>query len=151
MFAVIGYGPLGDYVFGAHPPLYYLTGPGGLIRWSGVFSGPNNYGYFLVASFGLYWYGIQQYVKGRGLKTLAWILYAVTLLATMSRGAILGVLVQIVLISYVEYNAKRKIVLAAIIMGLCTVAGLSALKRESTLAHLQAKLGSLVYVQNAPW
>lgn len=43
LFYQIGYAPLGDWVFGQNPPLYYLTGPGGYTRLSGIFSGPNNY------------------------------------------------------------------------------------------------------------
>ncbi|MFZ2912546.1 MAG: hypothetical protein WAZ75_05710, partial [Candidatus Absconditicoccaceae bacterium] len=48
-FMQIGYGPLNDFFFGKNPPIYYLTGYEGTLRWQGLFSGPNNYGYFLVA------------------------------------------------------------------------------------------------------
>lgn len=39
----MGFGPLGDYVPDAAPPIYYLTQLGGTMRLSGLFSGPNNY------------------------------------------------------------------------------------------------------------
>jgi hypothetical protein len=150
VFYDLGYGPLWDYVFGHHPPIYYLTGSGGVMRRSGIFSGPNNYGYFLVATFGLYRYGIKQYLAKPWLKKLARGLFIVTLLATLSRGAIIGVLVQIVMISYVAYNAQRKVILAAIVAGVVAVWALSALKRESTRDHLIAKLHSMQYVQASP-
>ena len=35
-------------MFGSAPPLYYRTGPGGMMRLQGLFAGPNNYGFFLV-------------------------------------------------------------------------------------------------------
>lgn len=34
LFFSFGYGPVGDYVLGANPPLYYRTGPGGMMRFS---------------------------------------------------------------------------------------------------------------------
>ncbi|MFA5747726.1 MAG: hypothetical protein WC872_01300, partial [Candidatus Absconditabacterales bacterium] len=45
----IGYGPFDNFKFGVKPPIYYLTGYEGTSRWQGIFSGPNNYGYFLIA------------------------------------------------------------------------------------------------------
>ncbi len=149
-FMQFGYGPLGDYVFGSNPPLYYLTWPQGFQRLSGIFSGPNNYGYFLVAFFWLYWFGIRHYVSKKNVKVLLWALYIATLLATFSRGAILWMLIQVILISYVVYHTERKIIAWAIVAWVATVGMLSFLKRESTIAHLQAKFSSLQYVSHAP-
>ena len=149
-FMWFGYGGLWDYVFGEKPPLYYLTWPRGVERRSGIFSWPNNYGYLLVVFFGFYWYGIRTYIKQHSLKVLLWGLYISTLLATLSRGAIIGVLIQIVLISYVIYQTKRRIIFYAIGAWLALVWALSALKWQSTVAHLQLKMQSLQYVQQAP-
>ncbi|MBQ7074134.1 hypothetical protein IJM86_03600 [bacterium] len=44
---------LDNYQYGMKPPIYYLTGYEGTLRWQGLFSGPNNYGYFLVGFFPL--------------------------------------------------------------------------------------------------
>ncbi|MDR0606908.1 MAG: hypothetical protein LBG52_00820 [Candidatus Peribacteria bacterium] len=53
-FSRIGYElHLDDRQFDQKPPLYYLTGWEGTLRRQGLFSGPNNYGYFLVAFFPL--------------------------------------------------------------------------------------------------
>lgn len=145
------YGPLGDYAYGENPPLYYLTGPQWFQRLSWLFSWPNNYGYFLVAFFWLYWFWVRRYVKKKSLKTILWMLYIGTLLATLSRGAILGVLIQVVLISYVIYQTERKIILWAIIAWIVAVGALSLLKWESTLAHIQMKISSLQYVSHEPW
>ncbi len=150
-FMWFGYGGLGDYVFGARPPLYYLTWPRGIERRSGIFSGPNNYGYLLVVFFGLYWYGIRTYIKEHRLKIVLWILYAITLFATLSRGAIIWVLIQGILISYVIYQTKRRVIFFAIGAWLAVVGLLSALKWQSTVAHIHAKMESLQYVQQAPW
>lgn len=114
-FYSFGYGPLGDYVFGAKPPLYYLTGPHGFQRRSGLFSGPNNYGYFLVVLFAFYGYGIRSFIANHSSKVLLRALYSITLLATLSRGAVLGVLIQIVLISFVLYQTKKRLLLGAVL------------------------------------
>lgn len=145
-----GYWPIGDYVFGQNPPLYYLTWPKGIQRWSGIFSWPNNYWYLLVAFFWLYWYGVRAYVSSMSGKIFLWILYIATLLATLSRGAILGVLAQVILLSYIVNSAQRKTILIAIVAGVWAVLGLSLLKRQSTLAHIKAKVNSLSYVQQSP-
>lgn len=145
-----GYWPLGDYVYWQNPPLYYLTWPKGFERWSWIFSGPNNYWYLLVWFFGLYWYGIRAYVSSIWWKIALWSLFIVTLLATLSRWAILWVLVQIILISYIVYSSQRKMILFAIIAWIWAVLWLSVLKRESTLAHVKAKFDSLAYVQQSP-
>lgn len=145
-----GYGWLGDYVFGKNPPLYYLTGPNGIQRRSGIFSWPNNYGYLLVVFFGLFWYGVRAYIKNRKTKALLRTLYIVTLVATLSRGAMLWVLVQVLLISYVIYHTKRHIIVLAALAGIGAVVGLSVVKRDSTMAHMKAKFNSLQYVQQAP-
>lgn len=150
VFMWFGYGGLWDYVFGAKPPLYYLTWPRGIERRSGIFSWPNNYGYLLVVFFGFYWYGIRTYIKHHWLKGLLWWLYILTLFATLSRWAIIGVLIQVVLISYVIYQTKRRIIFYAIGAWIALVGALSALKWQSTVAHLQLKMQSLQYVQQAP-
>jgi len=49
IFLHIGYGPLNDFKFGVKPPIYYLTGYQWTARRQGIFSWPNNYGYFLIA------------------------------------------------------------------------------------------------------
>lgn len=150
-FMSFWYGPLGDYVFGAKPPLYYLTWPWGIQRRSGIFSWPNNYWYLLVVFFGLWRYGIRTFIKQSWIRWLLRALYIITLLATLSRGAILWVLIQLLLISYVIYQTKRRTIVMAMIAGVFTVWWLSVLKRDSTVAHLQAKLSSLAAVEQAPW
>ena len=144
------YGALGDYVYWQNPPLYYLTWPKWFQRWSWIFSWPNNYWYLLVAFFWLYWYGVKAYVANMWWKIALRSLFIVTLLATLSRCAILWVLVQIILISYIVYSSKRKMILLAIIAWVGAVIWLSVLKRESTIAHVKAKFDSLQYVQQSP-
>lgn len=144
------YGDLGDYIYGKNPPLYYLTWPHGIQRWSWIFSWPNNYWYLLVAFFGLFWYWMRAYVKNFSSKIVLWSLYIITLSATLSRWAILWVLIQVVLIAYVIYYSQRKVILLATIAWLAAVVGLSVLKWQSTLAHVKAKFMSLHYVQQSP-
>lgn len=150
LFYQIGYAPLGDWVFGKNPPLYYLTWPGGYPRLSWIFSGPNNYWYLLVGLFGFWWRYIRSYVKSNFIKTVLWLLFAFSLLWTMSRGAILGVFLQLIALSFVLFHAKRKYIWTLIITGVVVVWALSILKWGSTMAHVTAKFSSLQYVRANP-
>lgn len=38
VFFFLGYGKLDDFHFGVNPPIYYLTGFEGTLRWQGLFS-----------------------------------------------------------------------------------------------------------------
>ncbi len=108
IFYTIGYGPFGDRMFGRNPPLYYLTGPGGYARLSGIFSGPNNYGYLFVGLFGFWrWYS-RNYIRRPWVKTLLRIVFTVSVLRTLSRGAILGIFLQLIALAFVLFHAKRK-------------------------------------------
>ena len=150
IFYKIGYAPFGDRVFGKNPPLYYLTWPGGYARLSGIFSWPNNYGYLFVWLFGFRWWYIRTYVKAYGWKMVLWVLFAASVLRSMSRGAIVGIFLQMVALWFVIFHAKRKYIRSLIIIGMVVVWALSLIKRWSTVAHVSAKFSSLTYVRENP-
>ena len=105
LFMKFGYGPVGDYAYGEHPPIRYRTWPGGTMRRSGIFAGPNNYGYFLVAFFGFFLVTAKRAVEllkkrytTKQRTILLWcmvVLYAAAVLLSFSRGALIGCLVQL--------------------------------------------------------
>lgn len=150
LFYQIGYAPFGDRVFGKNPPLYYLTGPDGYARLSGIFSWPNNYGYLFVAMFGFRWWYMRNHIQHRGVRILLWSLFAASVLWTMSRGAILGIFLQLIALSFVFFHAKRKSIWWLVIAWVVVVGALSLIKRWSTLAHVSAKFSSLSYVRANP-
>lgn len=99
-FHSFGYGVLGDFDFGIKPPIYYLTGHKGTLRWQGLFAGPNNYGYFLVAFLPvilrLFPFSLEKIKKGKKAdwrSLLIWILRFISIAATLSRAALVGVFV----------------------------------------------------------
>lgn len=118
VFHVLGYGKLDDYHFGVNPPLYYLTGFEGTLRWQGLFSGPNNYGYFLVAFLPviltLFPIGSLKTWKSRTKQD--WIalsvvlLWLITLGATLSRAALIGAVI-VFMLYYAPLLRKHKKVL----------------------------------------
>lgn len=150
-FYSIGYAPLGDWVFGQNPPLYYLTWPGWYARLSWIFSGPNNYGYLMVALFGFWWRYLRTRVQHKTTKTLLRLLFGLSVVGTLSRGAIIWIFLQIIALSFVLLHAKRKYIWSLIVVAILAVGVLSIVKRWSTLEHVRTKFGSLSYVRSNPW
>ncbi|MDR0859551.1 MAG: hypothetical protein LBO09_00795 [Candidatus Peribacteria bacterium] len=92
-FSWIGYElHLNDRQFDQKPPLYYLTGWEGTLRRQGLFSGPNNYGYFLVAFFPVILSFTRQHRDQKAsqrLKLGILFIWILAMLMTLSRAVIL--------------------------------------------------------------
>lgn len=137
-FLHIGYGPIGDFVFGANPPLYYRTGPWWLPRLQWLFAGPNNYGYFLLAFIPLVVVYARKKLSRPYLATV--ILVMTSTIMTLSRTAWIGLILAIV------FLYRRKIVeykYISLWLGLLIISAfiaLSIIKSGSSLEHIQAKL-----------
>lgn len=138
LFFSFGYGPVGDYVLGANPPLYYRTGPGGLMRFSWIFAGPNNMGYFLVAFFSRTVRYCTQVLtttrKKRGILSL----YAILTIRTFSRGAWIGIGVQLLLLARRRFPQRKRFVPRVFGIGLLGMVWLSVYKAWSTTGHIVA-------------
>lgn len=151
-FMSIGYGPLNDFFYGIKPPLYYLTGLGGTLRRQGIFAGPNNYGYFLVALLPvILWITPTPSLHKEG--KWKWILPAlriITIFMTLSRAAAVGLLVVLAIMYRKRILSHKKIALWISIVFILGIVGLSVLKWTSTLAHITAKFSSLKYVIDQP-
>ncbi|MCF7835196.1 hypothetical protein K9M48_04070 [Candidatus Gracilibacteria bacterium] len=147
-FMHIGYGPLNDFFFGQNPPIYYLTGYQGTLRRQGLFAGPNNYGYFLVAFLPvilLFFKNLNKKIKYGFIG-----LWVVAILLTLSRTAILGGAFVFILLN-INWIRKNKIKTGiAILIGIALILALSFLKGSSTLNHIIAKFSSINYVVNNP-
>ena len=158
-FMHIGYGPLNDFKFWVKPPIYYLTGYQGTRRRQGIFSGPNNYGYLLIALlplictlFKTQWQNIKQVLSN---KRLLWnmviiILRILAILCSLSRTARIGGIVAIALLNADWIRKHKKIARGFGALALIGIVALSAFKGTSTLAHIQAKFGSIQYVIQRP-
>ncbi|MDD3262422.1 MAG: hypothetical protein PHR61_01125 [Candidatus Absconditabacteria bacterium] len=158
-FFEIGYGPLNDFQFGTNPPLYYLTGFGGTLRWQGIFSGPNNYGYFLVVFLPLiihyFKFSINSlkeiFIQKTNLISLfVYIVWFSAIIMTLSRSAILGTIAVLFLINIGRWKRHWKVGIGILIAVILGVLGLSLLKETSTLAHITAKFSSISYVLKQP-
>jgi len=158
LFLSLWYWPLDDFHFGANPPLYYLTWLWGTLRWQGIFAGPNNYGYFLVAFLPLILQAFPLKLAERKsrftkqiLPNLAVnLLWMAAILATLSRTAIIGVLVVFALTKLNRWKSHKKRAYGIGVFALLGIIGLSVLKGSSTIAHIHAKLWSLSYVFEHP-
>ncbi len=151
-FFHIGYGPIGDFIFGQEPPVYYRTGPGWEPRLQGLFAWPNNYGYFLAAFFPLILYTFQQQItKNKKLLWMIAIIITITsVLLTLSRTAWIGTIIGAILIYATRFRQHKKILRSILIVATIGIVWLSILKWWSTQEHIIQKLSSMQYVIDKP-
>ena len=159
-FLHIGYGPFNDFKFGIKPPIYYLTWYQWTPRRQGVFSWPNNYGYFLIAFLPAILFFLQQkftnikqfFLSNRTaiINSTIIVLWILAIVLTLSRTAFIGWIVGLAIINIQWIRTHRKISLGIGIALLVWLIGLSVLKWASTLWHIKAKFWSIQYVINQP-
>lgn len=146
LFMWIGYGGLEKFIPNQAPPLYYLTGVDGFPRLSGIFSWPNEYGFFLVIFFGMIYKSLASLKSNR--KRWGWTIYLLSIILTFSRGALIGVGVQAIIYFYKRY---RRLVIRSVIIGCVGVILLSISKSASTDTHLQSKIRNAKLISDIPW
>jgi hypothetical protein len=156
-FSRLGYAlKLDDFHFGSKPPLYYLTGYEGTLRRQGLFAGPNNYGYFLVAFFPLMLLFFSPLLGGGGSKSRRGLLKQLSLferinlgiltlrilamLMTLSRAVILGGILVLLITNRNRIKQKKKLLLRGGLSVVAVLVLLSVWKWDSTVGHLTSKL-----------
>lgn len=137
LFVWRGYGPIGDYVLGMSPPIWYRTWPWGMMRLQGIFAWPNNFGFFLVGIGGLITYWVLSQTRDWKKICLA-VIYAVCLAWTLSRGAWIGAWVAGALTVRHFFPAYKKWLICAMVLGAGAVGYISLLKAWSTSGHWTA-------------
>ena len=160
IFFNIWYGPLNDFKFGVKPPIYYLTWYQGTARRQGIFSWPNNYGYFLIAFLPAVILFCKE--KLRSIKELfvmnkkaiinsaIVVLRILAIVLTLSRTAFIGWIVGLAIMNIQRIKKHKQISWGIGIVLLAGLVGLSILKWASTIGHIQAKFGSIKYVIQQP-
>lgn len=160
LFLHIGYWPLNDFKFWIKPPIYYLTWYKWTPRRQGIFSWPNNYGYFLIAFlpvvivfFKQKFTNIKEFFTANKKTIVNISLILLRLLAialTLSRTAFIWGIVWLTLINMQRVKQHKKLSRGILLVFLVWIIGVSILKWDSTLGHIQAKFGSIQYVINQP-
>lgn len=135
------------------PPLYYLTKQDGLMRYSWLFAWPNNAAFWIVALSPL----LRHYASSSSLLWKKW-LFRLSLLLfgliNIGRSIIVGRFGQIVYaFSQVGrrhlYSRLLKIVIGTMIV---IVAGISLLKRDSTVKHFDLSVRAFEqFTSNPRW
>ncbi len=162
IFMNIWYGKFDDFYFGANPPLYYLTWFEWTTRWQWLFSGPNNYGYFLIAFLPmiLLWRNtwrkkLKNLIKDPINNLNFWfiVLWILAIAMTLSRAAIIWVVLIFILLAkdwIRKDKTNKKIFASGLWVILLWIVWLSILKSESTLWHIQAKLSYMTEIIDNP-
>ena len=158
IFFSLWYGKLDDFHYWEHPPIYYLTWYEGSLRWQWLFAWPNNYWYFLVLFFPLiiYLFPIKSIKKIKNWEKQDWInavillLWIVSILATLSRAAIIWWIIVILLYNIKPLLVHKKISITLFWLFLLWIIWLSIWKWDSTILHVQAKWNWIQEVINQP-
>lgn len=90
-----------DFVPFTNPPIYYITWPWGIQRLSGFFVWPNTLGFFMIVISWLLYYLNKTYLKTIKSRRLR-ILYILIIWMTLSRGAVIGSMIVIILLWITE-------------------------------------------------
>ena len=104
------YGMIGDFAPRSHPPMYYITGPWGIPRLSGLFVWPNTFWFFLILFGGWWLYHLRDKKVGRTYFMSACLWYMACVIATLSRSTILAVALQAMIISLIPIIQWGRIV-----------------------------------------
>jgi hypothetical protein len=149
-FYRFGYGPVGDYALWVSPPIWYRTWPWGMMRLQWIFAWPNNYGFFLVGISGI----VSAYVLEKKIQrksVLIALVYAGSLVWTLSRGAWIGAAIASALTVRYYFPAYKKHLLRWGILAGAAVLYISLLKSWSTSGHWVAFWEGIQAFLRQPW
>ena len=152
-FYSLWYGRLNDYSFWSNPPIYYLTSFEWTLRWQWLFSGPNNYWYFLVAFLPLIWRFFTENIKKKEKSKssiIALVIWFAWMIATLSRAVLVWMVVVFIIIYRKQLRQKKNLILLWWIWLLISLIVLSVLKRESTIWHITSKFETIPEIISAP-
>lgn len=117
------------------------------MRWQGVLAGPNNYGYFLVAFlpvilslFPLSFKALNKRSTSDLISFLIQVLWFLTIAFTLSRAALIGLFVVLILHYWKVILSHKRTFLGLGTVFLMVIAILSFWKWESTSIHILKKL-----------
>lgn len=153
-FYALGYWWLDDYSYGENPPIYYLTGFEWIMRWQWFFSWPNNYWYFLVAFLPFVWRFFTNKIRERKdteLSITALIIWMAWMVATLSRAALVWMVVVFVAMYRKQLKSKKTWLIRWWVWLLVVLAVLSVVKRESTVWHITSKFATIPEVISHPF
>lgn len=99
--AYMGYSSPSDFIPYSKPPIYYITGAGGIERLNGLFVGPNTLWFFLILMTSILYYYTKKKLSKK-LFIIISIIYLSVAILTLSRGAIIGITLQILFLIWYE-------------------------------------------------
>ena len=152
LWYALWFGPLNVYKAGVAPPLYYLTKQDGVMRYSGLFSGPNNFAFRLIAVTPLLWHS-AWILKQTALKRWARVWLIVFGALNLWRVLLLGWIAEIV--PSFAHNKRIKnnkfIVWLGIGLIIWLFGYITYMKRESTTEHFALGIDALYKFFARPW
>lgn len=147
-----------DFIPFTKPPIYYITGSGGIQRLSGLFVWPNTLWFFLILISSFLYYSYKEFIIQRKNFRII-LLYVIVCISTLSRWVIIWLTIQsyivIFLNNYIIWkdtfmnSLKNNIIKKALITGISTIVWIIAFiwinqrKQESNTERFWALDNSL--------
>lgn len=152
LWYALGFGELNVYRAGVAPPLYYLTKQDGVMRYSGLFSGPNNFAFWLIGMTPL-----LRYVAWTAKKRLMrwWARIGLLLFGLLNLWRVLLVWRVTEAIPSFAHNKRIKNNKFLVWLGMWLIIWLfgyiTYLKRESTTEHFALGIDAIHKFLARPW
>lgn len=159
LFLNIWYWKFDDFYFWANPPLYYLTWYEWTTRRQWIFSGPNNYGYFLIAFLPIILLRTKSKIKRikdiflnplANIDIILLIIWVLAIIMTLSRSAIIWMAFVLLIFFRTWIKKNKKIVFWVGWILVLGIIWLSISKYESTIWHIKSKTSYIFEIVNNP-
>lgn len=150
----IGFRTIDVYKPDMAPPIYYLTNVDGFVRLSWLFSGPNNYWFWLVGVLSIFTWSKELWVfKSSKYDILGKIIYFISAILNLGRSIWIGMIAQII-IYFKRQNIISKYSKLFYWIGTLAVWALGYMtyhKRDSTVKHFESTISAIMKFLDHPW
>lgn len=136
------------------PPIYYLTNVDGFVRLSWLFSGPNNYWFWLVGVLSIFAWSRELGVwKSSKYDIFGKIIYIASSILNLGRSIWIGMITQIII--YLKKNniisKYKKTFYGLSILAIWALGYMTYHKWDSTIKHFESTIHGISKFLNNPW
>lgn len=136
------------------PPIYYLTNVDGFVRLSWLFSGPNNYWFWLVGVLSILLWSKELWVwKSSKYDIFGKIVYFISAILNLGRSIWIGMIAQIILYlkKYNIISTYKKTFTGLALLAVWALGYMTYHKWDSTIKHFESTINGILKFLENPW